>query len=107
MQTMINISETDELIYNNIVKYVINNTMRTIKYEHILARKYHYLTKCNKASLSIISKIIKGKLKTINSINQLKPLAISEITSNMLEPTLLHYIDLNKKQKNLTKTQNN
>ena len=79
--------------------------MRTLVYEHILAQKHLYLININKASLIILNKMIKCKPKTINAINRLRPLAISETIANMFERILLHHIDVNKKTtKKTTKT---
>ena len=49
--------------------------------------------------------MVKCKPKTINAINRLRPLAISDTITNMFEQILLHHIDVNKKTiKKTTKT---
>jgi hypothetical protein len=89
--------KTNELNDGRTIEYVVNSVMRTLVYEHILAQKHLYLINIYEASLIIVNKMVKCKPKTINAINRLRPLAISDTITNMFEQILLHHIDVNKK----------
>ena len=115
---MIDIKYNDN---NTIINY-INRVMKILMYEHILAQKQFYLININEViahifgtvinygaitarfNPPILKQLMEEKSKSAKVTNRLRPLAISEVTSNMLERLLLYFIDLIKKDNKNKKT---
>lgn len=89
--------KTNEINNGRTIEYVVNSIMRTLVYEHILTQKHLYLINIYEANFIIVNKMVKCAPKTINAINRLRPLAISDTITNTFEQILQHHIDVNKK----------